>query len=79
MNATSRGVLDEWSEISPYLDEVLELDLEKRDAWITDLQRRRPRVAKVVRAHLLELAVLNARNFMDVTIPAGVLKKRGRP
>jgi len=75
MKTTSRGVLDDWSEISPYLDEVLDLDPEKRDEWIADLEQRRPRVAKLVRAHLLELAALNARNFMDVAIPARVLKK----
>jgi serine/threonine-protein kinase len=70
----SRSVLNSWSEISPRLDEVLDLDPEKRDAWLADLDARSPQLAASLRGYLSELTDLKARNFMDVGIPARVAK-----
>src|SRR5882724_11952744 len=55
---------DDWREISPYLDEVLDLEIEARAAWLQDLQAREPEKAARVRAHLLELAELDKQNFL---------------
>jgi len=70
MTIMSRSVRDAWVQIGPYLDVVLELDAEKRDAWLAELHTRMPQVAESVRKHLAELAELNARNFMNVAVPA---------
>jgi eukaryotic-like serine/threonine-protein kinase len=66
----SRSILDSWSEISPCLDEVLDLEPEKRDAWFADLDARSPHLAASLRGYMAELTGLKARNFMDVAIPA---------
>jgi serine/threonine-protein kinase len=55
---------EEWREISPYLDEVLDLDIEARPAWLHDLETRAPDIAARVRSRLLDLAELDKRNFL---------------
>lgn len=71
----NRRILDSWAELSPCLDEVLDLEPERRDAWLTDLHARKPRLANSLRAHLAELAALKARNFMDLAIPARIASR----
>src|SRR5579862_2738611 len=56
--------MDEWREISPYLDEVLDLEIGARAAWLVDLDVREPKIAARVRARLLELAELDKQNFL---------------
>src|SRR5688500_7004310 len=62
-----------WSKISPYLDEVLDLDADKREAWLADLQTRAPQLAASLRAHLDELEELKANKFLDVAVPAQIV------
>ena len=47
---------DWWSEISPLLDEALELPGSARESWLEDLERRAPELAAHVRSCLLEVA-----------------------
>jgi len=54
----------DWREISPYLDEVLDLEIEARAAWLLDLEARKPDIAAQVRSRLLELDELDKQNFL---------------
>src|SRR2546423_8816356 len=46
---------ENWREISPYLDTVLDLDAEARQAWLDDLATRAPAIAARVRGYLFHL------------------------
>jgi serine/threonine-protein kinase len=67
---------DWWSEVSPLLDEALELPLAARESWLADLERRAPELAAHVRSCLREVAELSDRKFLDDSIrrhlPAGL-------
>jgi eukaryotic-like serine/threonine-protein kinase len=67
---------DWWSEVSPLLDEALELPLAARESWLTDLERRAPELAGHVRSCLREVSELSDRKFLDGSIrrhlPAGL-------
>lgn len=43
-----------WQEINRYLDEALDLEASARNAWLDELDRRAPHVAKSVRSMLAE-------------------------
>lgn len=45
---------ERWREISRYLDEALDLEEDARPAWLADLDKRAPDVARTVRAMLAE-------------------------
>src|SRR5262245_53123352 len=53
-----------WPELSRYLDQVLELDGEARQAFLRDLDSREPAISAQIRAALSELEELDAKNFM---------------
>ncbi|HJY40601.1 MAG TPA: hypothetical protein VJ303_05180, partial [Steroidobacteraceae bacterium] len=59
---------DRWSEISPLLDEALELPDSAREAWLEDLERRAPELAAHVRSCLLQVAELNQQQFLEAPI-----------
>lgn len=59
---------DRWSEISPLLDEALELPGGARESWLDDLASRAPELAAHVRSCLLEVADLSERKFLDDSI-----------
>jgi len=67
---------DWWREVSPLLDEALELPLAAREAWLADLERRAPQLAAHVRSCLQEVSELSDRKFLDDSIrrhlPAGL-------
>src|SRR4051812_25383598 len=63
-----------WAEISPYLDEVLDLPPGERATWLADLQSRSPRLAATLRARLGEIEALNASSFLEVTVPERIEK-----
>jgi len=67
---------DWWSEVSPLLDEAMELPDNARAAWLKDLQNRAPELAAHVRSCLLQVAELNDRQFLEAPIrsqlPAGL-------
>ena len=59
---------DRWSEISPLLDEALELPDSARESWLEDLERRAPELAAHVRSCLLQVAELNQQQFLEAPI-----------
>src|SRR5688500_7420477 len=59
---------DLWSEISPLLDEALELAGSARESWLDDLDRRAPTLAAHVRSCLLEVSELGERKFLESSI-----------
>jgi serine/threonine protein kinase len=64
--------LDEgWHEISPYLDEVLDLDAPARQEWLDLLAKRAPEIAARVRTYLVEMDNLDKQRFLD--IPAALV------
>ncbi|HEV8330768.1 MAG TPA: protein kinase [Steroidobacteraceae bacterium] len=59
---------DRWSEISPLLDEALELPPGAREAWLADLAERSPALGAQVRSCLDEVEQLSERKFLDDSI-----------
>ena len=55
---------DAWLEVSPYLDQALELEQAQRADWLSQLEGRLPAIAGEVRGYLLQLEELNARDFL---------------
>lgn len=55
---------DAWLEVSPHLDTVLELEPQRRRAWLEDFERRAPVLAARVRSHLADLAELEEQDFL---------------
>jgi eukaryotic-like serine/threonine-protein kinase len=54
-----------WTEISRYLDEVLDLAPEGREIWLADLARRAPEIAARIRTYLSDLERLEQQQFLD--------------
>src|SRR5215813_8384457 len=54
-----------WNELSPLLDEVLELSGEERLAWLDSLRTTRPQVAVELEKLLTELQSLDAAGFLQ--------------
>ncbi|HEX4971536.1 MAG TPA: serine/threonine-protein kinase [Steroidobacteraceae bacterium] len=69
-------IKDWWGEVSPLLDEAMELPLAARESWLADLERRAPQLAAHVRSCLREVSELSDRKFLDDSIrrhlPAGL-------
>lgn len=67
---------DRWNEISPLLDEAMELPDSARESWLEALGRRAPELAEHVRSCLLQVAELSERKFLEAPIrhqlPAGL-------
>ncbi len=63
---------DEWQEVSPYLDEVLEIVPERRAAWLLSLSEKNARLASLVRSLLDEERQLKQEGFLERSpLPAG--------
>jgi eukaryotic-like serine/threonine-protein kinase len=56
---------DQWQEVSPYLDQVLELHPEERAAWLRSLSEKDARLASMVRALLDEERQLEQEGFLE--------------
>ena len=61
-----------WREISPYLDEVLELEGDARRRWLDELKARSPATALALRSWLVELDRLKQRNFLGLDVASAV-------
>ncbi len=76
METVKRTLEDLWHEISPLLDEALELPSGARESWLEDLERRAPELAAHVRTCLLRVAELTDRKFLESPVrfhlPAGL-------
>lgn len=60
-----RTLEDWWSEISPLLDEAMELRGSARESWLADLERRAPELGSHVRSCLGQVADLTERKFLE--------------
>ncbi len=56
---------EQWQEVSPYLDEALELEAEKRAAWLLSLQEKDSRLASIVQAVLDDHQDLKEKGFLE--------------
>lgn len=56
---------ERWSELSPYLDEVLELDPALQESWLTTLAEARPQLAAELRTLLALHAANRLSGFME--------------
>lgn len=65
----------QWREISEQLDHALDLEGEAREAWLSGLERRDPRLAAAVRSLLVEEA--NLADFLMTENPALELARAG--
>jgi eukaryotic-like serine/threonine-protein kinase len=63
-----RGLEDLWSEISPLLDEALDLPSGAREAWLEDLEARAPELAAHVRSCLVGVADLADGKFLEAPL-----------
>jgi serine/threonine protein kinase/tetratricopeptide (TPR) repeat protein len=54
-----------WRELSPYLDEVLELDIEHRSAWLATLRAQNPGVASDLEMLLAEQQAIHDSGFLE--------------
>jgi serine/threonine protein kinase len=64
---------DQWQEINPYLDEVLEIVPEQRPAWLLSLSEKDAKLAALIRALLDEQQQLKQEGFLETSpLPAGV-------
>lgn len=61
-----------WTDIEPYFDRALQLDLQSCVTWLGELDDRRPEIAKAVRALLAQREALNAAGFLEGSAFAGV-------
>jgi eukaryotic-like serine/threonine-protein kinase len=59
-----RRLEDAWPEVSPYLDEVLELGRKEREAYLEKIEAHAPDVAARLREYLTELAQLHEQDFL---------------
>jgi serine/threonine-protein kinase len=59
---------DRWSEISPLLDEALDLPGSARESWLKDLETRAPELAAHVRSCLLGVAEVADTKFLEASI-----------
>jgi serine/threonine protein kinase len=63
---------DQWQEVSPYLDEALELFPEQRSAWLLSLSKKDARLAFTLQTLLDEHQQLNQEGFLERSpLPAG--------
>jgi hypothetical protein len=64
-----------WNELSPLLDQVLELAGEERVAWLDALRATRPDVAAELQTLLAELQALDNEGFLEGD-PSWMLRAR---
>src|SRR3954452_20895961 len=62
-----------WSQISPYLDEALNLGAEARVQWLLALEARAPAIAGHIKELLTERELLEERRFLAGD-PAALLR-----
>ena len=61
-----------WRELSPLLDQALELDPESRERWLDELEKRKPLLAREIRAYLAEEGEVERQKFLGVQAYAGL-------
>lgn len=61
----------QWQQVSPYLDEVLEIPAERRAAWLLDLAKKDPPLASLVHVLLEEQERLKQEGFLEKPVLRG--------
>ncbi len=59
---------ERWREVSPYLDQVLDLAETDRPAWLQSLRARQPELAAVLQELLNEHSAANRQHFLEGTM-----------
>src|SRR5689334_11329958 len=70
--ALNRTLEDRWDEISPFLDEALELEGPALQRWLDDLATRAPAAAAALRSWLAALDKLRQQDFLGLDVSATV-------
>jgi serine/threonine protein kinase len=63
---------DQWQEVSPYLDEALELAPERRAPWLLSLKEKDARLALIVETLLAEQQQVEEEGFLEKSLLHGV-------
>lgn len=56
---------DQWQEVSPYLDEALDMPAEERAGWLASLGESNPGLASLVEALLVKHRLLEEEHFLE--------------
>lgn len=59
---------DQWQQVNPYLDEVLDIAPEQRAAWLANLEKKDAWLATVVRGLLQEQAQIEQEGFLERSV-----------
>ena len=59
---------DRWRQVSPYLDEALELGPSAREPWLADLDKRLPEIARELRELLNLHAAVRRNRFLEKSL-----------
>ena len=59
---------EQWREVSPYIDEALELAAEKRAGWLLSLSEKDARLATMVQTLLDEQGQLKREGFLEESL-----------
>jgi eukaryotic-like serine/threonine-protein kinase len=73
-----KSIPDWWQQVSPYLDQVLAVPDQERDAWIVALRKESPEIADRLQALLGEHANLAREGFLE-NGPMSVDGREGAP
>jgi tetratricopeptide (TPR) repeat protein len=57
-----------WREVSPYLDEALELDPSAREPWLADMEKVQPEIARELRELLNLHAAVQRSGFLERSV-----------
>ena len=58
---------DRWNELSPFLDQALDLEEGQKTAWFRDMSAARPDVANELQALLAQISSLDKRGFLEAS------------
>ncbi len=58
---------DQWQQVSPYLDEALEIPAEQRDAWLSSIGEKDAKLAATLRSLLDEQRQLKQEHFLETS------------
>ena len=68
---------ERWRLLSPYLDEVLDVDIDRRAAWLEAMRARDPGIAADLQALLAEQQDINDTGFLEGSVRLGAAAMPG--
>ena len=63
---------EQWRVLSPYLDEVLEIESERRAAWLASIEAKDADIASALRLLLADHKAIEESGFLDGVVQVGV-------